>query len=174
MQSERARADLILNLSKRFGVLNEYTSFLCLSSTDLWDHEKLRASLDALLRDRAQLTRVGRAAVSQSLNSNEALAQSNLNRLNRFVDGAMNDVQIASVRQVAGRAFFLRGETWIDSGLTAGDALAEIDEFITTGSTRYFELLAEVSAAGQAGILSLPGNTLLRQGESVLMIEGIK
>jgi Ca-activated chloride channel family protein len=174
MQSERARADLILNLSKRFGVLNEYTSFLCLSSTDLWDHEKLRTSLDALLRDRAQLTRVGRAAVSQSLNSNEALAQSNLNRLNRFVDGAMNDVQIASVRQVAGRAFFLRGETWIDSGLTAGDALAEIDEFITTGSTRYFELLAEVSAAGQAGILSLPGNTLLRQGESVLMIEGIK
>lgn len=174
LRAEAARAELILALSTRYGILNEYTAFLSLNGTDLWDRDKQLATLATLLRDRAQLSRVGRAAVSQSMNSNAALSQETLNRLNRFIDGTMNEVQIASVRRIKNRAFFLRGETWIDSGLAGSGPLAAIDEYIPVGSERYFQLVDEFTQLDQPGLISMPGNILLMHGSKVLFLEAVK
>lgn len=169
--SEGQRIDAILALSKRFGILGEYTGFLTLSSTDLFDLVQERKLLNTLLRDRAQLVRVGRVAIAQSLNSNAAQTQATLNRLNRFVDGSMNEIQIASVRQVAGRAFFLRGTSWVDSSLCLAGAPLTVDEHLFVGDERYRELLATLATAGRPGLISLPGNILLRDGTRALFIE---
>jgi Ca-activated chloride channel family protein len=171
LASEDARIDAILALTKRFGVLDEYTGFLALESTNLFDRTQERTRLRTMLSDRAQLVRVGRAAISQSLNSRAALTQVTLNRLNRFVDGSMNEIQIASVRQLAGRAFFLRGATWIDSSLCLAGAPVVIDEHIQAGDARYLELLAALTSSGRPGLLSLTGNILLRMDDRVLFIE---
>jgi len=172
LAAEATRLDAILALSKRYGILGEYTGFLALTNTDLFDFDKERELLYTLLRNRAQLIRVGRAAVSQSLNSSAALTQETLNRLNRFVDGSMNEIQIASVRQVGGRAFFLRGASWIDSSLCLAHAPVDIDEQIAVGDERYLQLVESYTQAGRPGLLSLPGNILLRDGQRVLFIEG--
>lgn len=162
--------ELLLALSKRYGIVGEYTAFLALDGTDLWDHGQQRTMLRKVMTERAQAIRVGRAAVSQSLNANVGLGQSTLNRLNRFVSGSMQEVTIPTVRHIGGRAFFRRGATWVDSLLLSGGKTQAVDETVVIGSPEYVALLRELSNAGLAGTLSLPGNVLLAQDGRCLYV----
>ena len=58
LASERYRLEALLALSRRFGMLGEYTDFLSPSSTDLFDVEQERKLLNTPLCDQAQLIRV--------------------------------------------------------------------------------------------------------------------
>lgn len=160
----------IVELSTRYGVLTEYTSFLALEGTDLAQHEAVLARVNLNLLDRAQRVRAGRAAVNQAVNTNRQLAQSHLNRLNKFLDPAMQSVQFTSVQQVGARTFFLRKETWIDSRLVArGDKLA-IDRTIDFGGNDHRALLDALAGAGEQGALSLRGHILIEhEGKAILV-----
>ncbi len=167
----QALADLLLNLSSRYGIIGEYTAFLSLDGTNLWDRDVQRTILRKVMTERAQAIRVGRAAVSQSLNANYGLNQTTLNRLNRYVGPTMQEVTIPSVRQIAGRAFFRRGNTWIDSLLISGGAAQAIDETVSIGSPRYLELMRQLADQGHVGILSLPGNLLFADQDRCVYVQ---
>ena len=83
----------------------------------------------------------------------------------------MQEVTIPSVRQIAGRAFFRRGNTWIDSLLISGGAAQAIDETVSIGSPRYLELMRQLADQGHVGILSLPGNLLFADQDRCVYVQ---
>lgn len=162
----------ILALSTEYGILTEYTAFLALEGTDLSRPQEVMAQLDLSLLNRAQRIRVGRAALNQSLNSNDARMRTRLNRRNTFLDAELREVSIAAVQQVGERAYFQRGATWVESALLAGGPEQNIDHTLTPGGPGYRPLVSRLLETGRQGVLGLEGNVLLSiDGQSVLILD---
>lgn len=162
--------DEILRLSTEFGVLTEYTAFLATEGTDLQDWGGLLAGCDLNLTNRAIHTRAGVGALNQGVNFNYQKVQSRLNYDNQFFDQNLERVEISAVQQVCDRAFFQRGARWIDSRLVGeGNDLAPTIT-IDIGSVEHSDLLSQLILQNRAGVISLPGEILLKHdGETVLI-----
>jgi len=164
--------DEIVRLSTRFGVLTEYTAFLATEGTDLSNHDHLVAGCRRQLDSKALATRWGSGAVNQGLNFNSQKLQSVLNYDNRFINDQLEQQAFTSVQQINDRAFFRRGNRWIDSRVIAG-AGADPDDVYILGSEAHRELLRRLAGEGRAGVLSLPGEILLEvDGRLVLVKDG--
>ena len=119
--------DEIVRLSTEFGVLTEYTAFLAREGTDLTRREQVAAEAWRNFDTRARQVRSGLGAVNQDMNSRSQKSASQLNYRNAYWDANMDRAQIASVQQVADRAFYQKAGRWVDSRLVnqtdAGAAL---------------------------------------------------
>lgn len=168
----RELRDAILALSTRFGVLGEYTAFLATEGSDLGDWGNLLATCQTSLQSRAIDTRSGAGAVNQGANLWAQKAQVHGNYRNRFLDDALVPVETTGVQQIVDRAFYKRGERWIDSNCVLERHVAP-DETVEFGSVRYLELRQRLFAEGRAALLSLPGDVLVRiDGRNVLFRAG--
>ncbi|MCA9291785.1 MAG: hypothetical protein KDA25_11705, partial [Phycisphaerales bacterium] len=160
----RELTDEILRLSTRFGILTEYTAFLATDGTDLANKEALILGCSTNLRSRAVQDRSGLSAVNQGLNLKSQREQGWVNNDNRYFDAEMKEVAIYSVQQVCDRAFFRRGDQWIDARLFEGVIRLEPDEIVTWGSDRFHDIARRLTAQGRPGVLSLTG------ASSILML----
>ena len=167
--------DEILRLSTEFGILTEYTAFLATEGTNLNDWESLRVGCSTNLNDRAVKTRSGQAAVNQGINFNAQKQQEAGNgaMFNRYVDQNLNRVEITNVQQMCDRAFFKRGDQWIDSRIvndTAKQQEIAADSVITYGSPEHLELLHKLIAQNRQGVLSLDGDIMIQfEGRNILV-----
>jgi hypothetical protein len=66
---------------------------------------------------RAMATRSGYGSINQSFNNNAQIVQGCVNSRSSYWDANMNRVSISTVQQVNDRAFFKRGNRWVDSSL---------------------------------------------------------
>jgi len=165
----RELRDEILRLSTRFGVLGEYTAFLATEGSRLDDWAALTTACQNNLSGRAVATRSGAAAVNQGCNINQKKAQSWANPRNSYLDENLDYVELSSIQQVCDRAFFRRGNLWVDGNSVVNKRLTP-DERIELGSERFFELMRRFEAEGKSGILSLRGEILLDlDGKNVLV-----
>ena len=165
----RELSNEILRLSTEFGVLSEYTAFLATEGQDLSDWKALTAACQDSLDGRAVRTRSGIAAFNQGCNLRNALEQRYLAPRNAYFDEQMNRVETSAVQQVCDRAFFRRGERWIDGGLIVRGNLTP-DLTIRLGTPEHTKLLERLEAQGRQGTLSLQGETLLEiEGKNVLI-----
>jgi Ca-activated chloride channel family protein len=163
-------ANEILRLSTTFGVLTEYTSFLATEGTDLGDWDGLVVGCTTQLDRKAVRTRSGQAAVNQALNYNHQKAQSVLNPRNAYWDASLDRVDVTNVQQVCDRAFFRRGDRWIDSRLVAANDTRPPDEVVAFGSERHIVLLRELLRERRQGVLSLDGKIeLVHEGRRILI-----
>ncbi len=152
--------DRLLLLAKRYGAIDSHTAFLTLEGAERKTVAEERAMLLSVLTDRAMAQRVGAAAVEQARDAQRRLGLGHLARNDR-----------ARVRQIAGRTFLLRGTTWVDARLIdAGEGLA-MDRLVRSDAPSYRELLVELAGAGRAGLLTLPGPTVLEHGGQVVFVE---
>jgi hypothetical protein len=87
----------------------------------------------------------------------------------RFYDANLNRVEIHNVRQVADRAFFQRGKTWVDGRLLE-KAKLEPSKTIQLGSDAYRELLTTLMRHGREATLSLRGEILLQVDGKIVRI----
>jgi Ca-activated chloride channel family protein len=170
----RELAEEILKLSTEFGILTEYTAFLATEGTDLSDWSNLQATCNTILDGRAVQQRWGMGAVNQGVNFNEQKLQAKLNYQNVYVDDKLSRVEITAVQQVCDRAFFKRGEQWIDSRLiTAGQDESNTitpDETIDFGSPEHIAILQALVEQNRQGVLSLNGDIILQyEGKSILV-----
>ncbi len=165
----RELRDEVLRLSTRFGVLGEYTAFLATEGSDLGDWHGLVRQCQGELGTRALAVRSGIAAVNQGCNLWQQKGQSRANYKNGYLDANMQEVETTTIQQICDRAFFRRGERWIDGcsvvkGNVAADATVEF------GSAPFFALLRRLETHGRAGVLSLHGEILLElDGRNVLV-----
>ena len=160
----------ILRLSTRFGVLSEYTAFLATEGTDLEDWEAIRSTATATLDRRAVHTRSGIGAVSQNGNIQFAKRQQVLNGANEYLDESNNRVSISSVQQVSDRAFFRRGNRWIDARLIEDGVELEPESIVTFGSEAHRAMVSRFVREGRQGMLSMPGEILVElDGERILV-----
>lgn len=179
--------DEILRLSLEFGILTEYTSFLANEGTDLRKQEELNRQAASNLQNRAIATRSGRGSMNQSLNNVAQRAQTTLNNDNAYFDDNMNRVTITTVQQLNDRAFFRRGNRWIDSRLLQAPgnvpateqpttpSLAESETLVPLipGLPAYTELASKLIAQHRQGALALEGEVLLQvEGKPVLLRNG--
>ena len=125
--------DEIVQLSKDYGIITEYTSFLVHEDRNMSRAEMSEAT-EYNFKD-ANKMQVGSWAVSQGMNS------SRLQYNGRVFDNKNNDQSGAYVsmngrtRQVRDRAFYYRNGQWIDSTLEKYEPYKEITNF----SKEYFK-----------------------------------
>lgn len=180
----REISDEILRLSTEFGILTEYTAFLATEGTNLNDWSRLSAGCSGNLDSRAVQQRWGAAAVNQGINFNGQKGQSKLNRQNEYVDDKLNRVEFSSVQQVCDRAFYKRGDQWIDSQIITAAAHPQSsgipgvapsstitpDVIIPYGSPEHLQLLEQLVRENRQAVMSLTGKVLiLHHGKTYLI-----
>ncbi|MSR29690.1 MAG: VWA domain-containing protein [Phycisphaerales bacterium] len=160
--------DEIVRLSARFGILTEYTAFFANEGTNLGDWGGLARGCRERLEKRAVMTRTGAAALNQGINFNDMKGKAQVAYDNRFIDESLQAQTISTVQQVSDRCFYNNSGRWVDSQLVASGREAvptesiTIDETVEFGSERHLALIAELAAEGRQGVLSLPGDTIVR------------
>ncbi len=165
----RELRDEILRLSTRYGVLGEYTAFLATEGSRLDDWRELTTACQTALGGRAVATRSGLAAINQAGNLWAQKQQAVANPRNCYFDAQMQVVETAAVQQVCDRAFFRRGQRWIDGNSVLLQRL-EPDRNIEVGSDAFFVLLRRLESENRSGVLSLSGEILLQvDGLNVLV-----
>jgi Ca-activated chloride channel family protein len=164
--------DEIVRLSTEFGILSEYTAFLAEEGTVLGDKDRVLARAQGNFVRRAVQTRSGAASVNQDINRSFQKGQSQLNVRNAFLDSNMNRVSIASVQQVADRAFYHRGGRWIDGQVVNREQETQPRHVVEFGSEEYRNFIARLALDGRQGIASLPGEILVVVGGDVILVKG--
>ncbi|HXJ76537.1 MAG TPA: hypothetical protein VNM37_27015, partial [Candidatus Dormibacteraeota bacterium] len=161
--------DEIVQLSKEFGILTEYTAFLAREGTDL--NQPLQVAMEAQrqYQARAANVRSGYGSLNQSLNGLEQRNQSSLKLRNDYWDPSMKRVSICTVQQINDRAFYKRGNRWIDSALLDQSEAAP-KKIVAVGSEDFRRLTERLAQDSREGCVALQGEILLRvDGETVLV-----
>jgi Ca-activated chloride channel family protein len=151
--------DEIVRLSKRYGIINEYTSFLVEEPEIVFAHdfsERAATEYEALnSRKLSQVT--GGSAVNQSMNLKRnmgALQAPAARQVYHDAEGKLVTIE-NKVLNVGGRTFFRHGGGWVQNDYTEGMEVLEIRNF----SRAQFQLLERDPALGKA--MSLGEEVLL-------------
>jgi Ca-activated chloride channel family protein len=175
--STKETVDQIVDLSTRFGVLTEYTSFFASDPVDLSQREIVHLRVRKILADRAQAERTGQGAVAQAINVARQRQQNQANRGNAFLDGNLREVRLANIQQRNDRALFRRGVTWVDSQVFEKQSGKSIDDppdrVIEFGTQEYFDVVRRLAAEGRPGVVAVNGKILMwLDGQRVLIGDG--
>lgn len=165
--------DEVIYLSKKYGILTEYTAFLAHESTDLSKNEQLNAVARKNFIDRAIKTRSGKSAVNQELNVNQQKKQSCLNYKNWHCDKSLNRVALGGVKKFSDRAFYRRNGCWIDSRLAERPKHLSKSKVILFGTAAYKRLILKLSAVKEQGCLSLSGDIYIKVGSDVFKVQSL-
>ncbi|HMN40869.1 MAG TPA: VIT domain-containing protein [Phycisphaerales bacterium] len=168
----------IVELSTRWGILTEYTSFL---ATEIGAPASAAVPMDAapaaaarvLDRRAVKGDRGGMDSVNQSMNLKESKAQVCANSTNSYWSADMQLRRVNSVQQVADQTLFCRGNRWMDARIlrqTDGET-AKPDQTITFGSPEHFALACRLAdeGGGEGGSRSA---LLAMRGEVMLLVDG--
>ncbi len=161
-------AEEILKLTKRYGILTEYTAFLAQDvSRGLNQNEQLSWACRNL-DERAVKTRVGISSVNQSINNTLLQRQFFLNSANCYWDANMQRVAVPNVQQLGSGAFFRRGTIWVDGRLVDRPNLIP-EQVVTFGSEDYQNLLNRLVEQKKHTPLSL-GDVLMEIDDKTVLI----
>ncbi len=157
--------DEIVRLSTEFGILTEYTAFLAREGSDLTRQNDVAAEAWRNFNGRAQLTRSGLGSVNQDINSVRQKNSSQLNYHNGYWDANMNRVQISTVQQVADRAFYRKGNRWVDSRIVDKVEQTQAERIIEFGSEEFMQLARRLADEHRQG-------SIMMRGDIVLVVDG--
>ncbi len=130
----RELVDEVIALSRRHGIMTEYTSFLIDEDGTAPAAALRAAALDNF--DRAFREQNGDWAISQCQNGENYKRNDNVAGINVILDRAGYAQRLERVRAVAGKVFYRRGNAWVDV-----EALGlQVGEVVENFSPRYFEL----------------------------------
>lgn len=124
--------DEIVRLSKRYGIITQYTSFLVDADRPITvtaERPIIEKGVTAALR-----TETGSGAVYQS--KNLLGMQSALKAPEAFIDPSGKEKKISSIMQAGNKTFFKEGNIWVDSQYDSTLKIIKIQRF----SLAYFEL----------------------------------
>jgi Ca-activated chloride channel family protein len=161
--------DEIVRLSTEFGILTEYTAFVALEGTDLSKRAEINRQAWGNLQSRGQNVRSGEGGISQSSNAAEMKRQVRENKRNDWYDDKLNRVAVGDVQQMNDRAFFKRGERWVDSKVV-NDAEVKPDVTVKVGSDEYVKLVERLKELGREGSVALKGEIIIElDGKKILI-----
>ncbi len=162
--------DEIVRLSTEFGILTEYTAFLAREGTELSNRDEVLSEASRMLESRAMRGRFGISGVNQSFNLIRQKDQTTLNVRNAFYDPQMNRVSIANVQQINDRAYYHRGNRWVDSRLVNEEDKVKPTKIIEFGSKEFMEIAEKLAMENRQGSIAFAGDILLLvDGEPILI-----
>jgi Ca-activated chloride channel family protein len=140
--------DEVIRLSKQFGIITEYTSFL-VEEPGMMFSEGFDDEADGRFREEAapkMAMDTGGSAVNQSMNAQIGINSKTANvNAQGYYDGDGNMVTVNQVRQVQDRVFFQQGSNWIENTYTDKMDVIKIKAF----SEAQFQLLEKDPALGK-------------------------
>jgi Ca-activated chloride channel family protein len=135
--------DEIVNLSKEYGIMTPYTSYLVLEKEtdyEAWGIEpSAEVRTEGMSFKRAMESETGSDAVASSRDIDDLRGKS-----------VTNGPELETIKHVGHKTFYLRDGFWIDSEYSAGMQTREIDYL----SRAYFKLLAVHPGLGRYFALS--------------------
>jgi Ca-activated chloride channel family protein len=127
----------VVALSKKFGIVTEYTEFIALARGDMSKEDAVREAGDRMRA--ANEHKAGAWAVRQAQNDRDLQLRTVAAPSAAYMDRAGNVVTVDRVRQVGSRVFYLRDGRWVD----AEEAGARKTRNVKLFSDEYFRLLRE-------------------------------
>jgi Ca-activated chloride channel family protein len=166
--------DEVVTLSKKYGIMTEFTSFLIDADEEMERPEVARRMAGDRFGEANEVQK-GAWAVSQSQNVYQYQNQAQTVK-NVFYDRDGRQVQLDSVRHVGGRTFFYRNGIWVDATYVKEQEIVQVQNFseayfqISQNSVDVNQYLALgpnviVNLGGQAVQISNAGQTTLTQRE---------
>lgn len=165
--------DSIVALSKQYGILTEYTSFLATEGVDLADAATVQKLAANVLQDRAVACRSGVGAWSQELNNGQMRSQLSLNLSNRYCNQSGQWVTTSTIQQCRGNALYNRGGRWIEAKLIEKPKI-EPDQEVEFGSKEYLKLLWKMVSLGRQDELAVDGEILITVEGKTTLVRGVK
>ncbi len=166
--------DEVVSLSTEFGILTEYTAFLAREGTRLDDLAALRYEAADNLSERAMKVRSGLSSVNQDTNLVEMKNQNRVNLGNSFYNAEMNEVTVLDCAQVQDRAYFKKGDQWVDSNLIANGETPTPNRTIEFGSKAYFDLAYQLADQHRQASIARTGDILLEMNGETILVQGPK
>jgi len=159
----------VIDLSKKFGIVTEYTSFLVVGDEDrraeeFWQMPTADASV-RLKKEAEELRQhtSGKSGVMQSKRMNDQENLLALSAPNEVIVGE-SKVAIDNTTQVGAQSFFKSGDNWVQSNITEDDYDLEIKRF----SKAYFQILDKDPTLGR--YMALGDNVRFKIGSQVVQI----
>lgn len=163
----------IIALSKEFGILTEYTSFLAEEGVDLSDTQALNATATDNFKNRAWFCRSGIGSVNQEFNNSYQRDQKWLNVGNCYLTADMKQATITNVQQCNVGAFYRRGNRWISNQLIDEEEDIQPDRTVEFGSAEFNQLVWQLVAERRNNELALDGDILITVGDEKVLVKGI-
>lgn len=161
--------DEIVRLSKEFGILTPYTSFLANEGSEL-NAPALAAQAKQSYMDPVLARRYGLASVSQEVNRQRQGGQSILNSQNTHYDAQMNRVSVTTVQQVANGSFYRRDNRWVDAAASE-QAKAAPSRTVEVGSAEFNRLVERLVKEGRQSCFAMRGELLLKVGDETVLVK---
>lgn len=156
---DRELVDEIVDLSKRYGIMTEYTSFLVDTEVTV-AREELALEAGKLMADAFE-KKTGAGAVSRALDlgslKSQAAAPGNI-----YLDEKGQVRKVTGVKRVGTKTFYLKKEVWTDNDYHPDQKVIEVKRF----SDAYFQLIGRSTmmgrylALGDQVIVSLRGGAV--------------
>lgn len=153
----------VIRLSKAYGIVTEYTSFLVRDDVDL---RKPASALQNELSDKVEESRKeskGSYAISQSRNLKKLQQNAPASESNTYYDAEGNQQTVTAVKYVSERAFFYKNGVWKDALPAKGLPVIKVKPY----SDLYFALAGD---KGLSKILALGEKVeFVHQGHLIVM-----
>lgn len=162
--------DEIVRLSKQYGILTEYTSFLAKEDSPMPTAAAAGITVRDTL-DRRSVDRAGAGSVNQEANVSKQLSSmAPAAASGRFLNERLESVQITTVNQIADLTFFKRpNNRWVDARLLDQEDQAP-DQTIAFASPEYNALVDQLIIEGRQAALAQSGEIYLQlAGKRVLI-----
>ncbi len=154
----------VVRLSKRYGIVTEYTEFLAHADGDVKDEVAYKRATENMRRANANKT--GGWAVQQA--RNDAMLQNRMvanNAGNFYNDRSGRVVAAGRIRQIGRRAFYLRDGQWVDSDAAGDRKTRNVKLF----SKEYFALLRKNKEFAKAQ--KIGWNVAMNVGNERIVVE---
>ena len=172
----RELADEIVRLSTKYGVLTEYTAFLARDGMMFTNnmHRDAISRASAELQSKAVKKRSGAASLNQDWNIARSKSAKQLNPGNYFLNDELKDEQVAQVRQVADKAFYRKGNEWVDASLAGKEVTQESAELIQVSSPKFQQIVTRLVADRRQSCLALGENIRITIDDKTYLIQAGK
>jgi Ca-activated chloride channel family protein len=158
----------VIALSKKYGIITEYTSFLVTGDEDIMARNlhmpaplSARENKDAV--SKLMAPEVGKSAVRGSMESSKQ-SQSDFFSAREEIEVDGRTQTLSNVTQVGSQAFYQVGKNWVQGGLAEDKFDIEVKRF----SEAYFQLLDNDSSLGR--FLGLGNEVRLKIGSQVVQV----
>jgi Ca-activated chloride channel family protein len=133
--------DEIVTLSKKYGIITEYTSFL-IDADPTVPHQELAERAEHEISKKASMD-VGKGAVQQARNLSGMRVAAAPTQGYYDAEGKMR--RVTEVMQAGKKSFFKKGDVWVDSEFEGKGETLKIERF----SPAYFKLISLKSEIGK-------------------------
>jgi Ca-activated chloride channel family protein len=167
--------DEIVRLSTKYGVLTEYTAFLArdgmIFSRDM--HRRAVSRTSAEIEQKAVQKRTGQAAVNQDWNLGKSKGAAQVNRGNYYLNDKLETAKVDQVCQVSDKAFYRKGNEWVDADLAGKGKDAAQATSVKVTSPEFKNIVDQLIKENRQSCLALGSNIrVVVDGKNYLITSG--